>query len=69
MLVSMKKSCKECPWVIRNKHNDIIVGFSNKTGKSHNCHMTEGVKNLWEVIDNKMECYGSKKLNKLYEKN
>jgi len=65
----MKKSCKECPWVIRNKHNDIIVGFSNKTGKSHNCHMTEGVKNLWEVIDNKMECYGSKILNKLYEKN
>jgi hypothetical protein len=65
----MKKSCKECPWVIRNKHNDIIVGFSNKTGKSHNCHMTEGVKNLWEVIDNKMECYGSKNLNKLYEKN
>jgi len=65
----MKKSCKECPWVIRNKHNDIIVEFSNKTGKSHNCHMTEGVKNLWEVIDNKMECYGSKNLNKLYEKN
>jgi hypothetical protein len=31
--------------------------------------MTEGVKNLWEVIDNKMECYGSKNLNKLYEKN
>ena len=69
MLVSMKKFCKECPWVIRNKHNDIIVGFSNKTGKSHNCHMTEGVKNLWKVIDNKMECYGSKNLNKLYEKN
>jgi hypothetical protein len=69
MLVKMKKPCKECPWVVRNKHNDTIVGFSTKTGSPHNCHMTEGVKNLWKVIDNKMECYGSKNLNKLYEKN
>ena len=56
----MKKPCKECPWVVRNKHNDVIVGFSKRTGKSHNCHMTEGVKNLWNIENKKFECYGKK---------
>jgi hypothetical protein len=40
--------CKECPWKVKNKHNSTIVAFSERTGRAHNCHMTEGVKNLWE---------------------
>jgi len=56
----MKKPCKECPHIIRNKHNDMIVDFSNRTSKKHNCHMTEGKKDLWNVTNNKFECYGNK---------
>jgi hypothetical protein len=59
----MKKPCKECPHIIRNRHNDTIVKFSEKWNKSHNCHMTEGKKNLWKVEDEKLECWGSKKRN------
>ena len=56
----MKKPCKECPWTIRNRHNDTIVGFSKRTDKSHNCHMTKkGKDNLWEV-DNENKCIGRK---------
>jgi hypothetical protein len=56
----MKKPCKECPWVVRNRHNDTIVVFSKRTGKSHNCHMTEvGKKDLWKV-DNENKCIGKK---------
>ena len=58
----MKKPCKECPHIIRNRNNDIIVNFVERTGKRHNCHMTEGKKNLWGVTDEKIECYGSKKI-------
>ena len=29
----MKKPCKECPHFIRNRHNDIIVDFAERTGK------------------------------------
>ncbi len=56
----MKKPCKECPHLIRNRHNDMIVEFGKRTGKKHNCHMTEGKKDLWNVTDKKLECYGSK---------
>jgi len=56
----MKKPCKECPHFIRNRHNDTIVDFADRTGKKHNCHMTEGKKDLWNVKDKKLECYGSK---------
>jgi len=38
----------------------MIIQFSKKTGKRHNCHMTEGKNNLWNVTDKKIECYGSK---------
>ena len=38
----MKKPCKECPHLIRNRH------------------MTEGKKDLLNVTDNKLECYGSR---------
>lgn len=56
----MKKPCKECPWVVRNRHNDTIVEFSSRMNKPHNCHMTKvGKENLWEVKeDNK--CLGRK---------
>ncbi len=62
----MKKPCKECPHFVRNRHNDTIVNFAERTGKSHNCHMTYGVKDLWNVSDKKFECFGSKikKVNK-----
>jgi len=56
----MKKSCKECPHFIRNRHNDMIVEFGVMSGKKHNCHMTEGKKDLWNVVNKKLECYGSK---------
>jgi hypothetical protein len=39
----------------------MIVGFAERTGKKHNCHMTEGKKDLWDVTDNNLECYSSKK--------
>ena len=39
----------------------MIVEFGQRTGKQHNCHMTEGVKDLWNVKNIKLECYGSKK--------
>jgi hypothetical protein len=37
----------------------MIVDFANKHNISHNCHMTSGVKNLWQV-NKKTECFGSK---------
>jgi hypothetical protein len=57
-------SCKECPWKVKNSHNDMIVGFSIKTDKPHNCHMTDnGGKNLWN-IEEKTKCYGRKEYEK-----
>ena len=55
----MKTPCKECPWVVKNKHNDVIINFSIRSGRSHNCHMTKGVKNLWDVKE-KYKCVGKK---------
>ena len=61
----MMNHCKECPWRVKNSHNDMIVGFSIKKNKPHNCHMTEnGKKNLWNVKE-KTKCNGRKE----YEKN
>lgn len=57
-------SCKECPWVIKNKHNDMIVKFSKQMDKPHNCHMKNGGKELWN-INEKTKCNGRKE----YEKN
>jgi 23S rRNA G2069 N7-methylase RlmK/C1962 C5-methylase RlmI len=45
----------------------MIVEFGKRTGKKHNCHMTEGKKDLWNVTDKKLECYGSKKYNEMNE--
>ena len=55
----MKKPCKECPHLIHNRHNNMIVAFSEKTGKKHNCHMTKGKKDLWNVKDENLQCYGN----------
>jgi hypothetical protein len=53
-----KKPCKECPWVVRNKHNNTIVEFSKRMGMGHNCHMTKtGKKNLWKVEES-CQCLG-----------
>jgi hypothetical protein len=58
------KECKECPWRVMNKHNETIIGFSKRTDKAHNCHMTKnGGEKLWEV-DEETKCRG--RLN--YEK-
>jgi len=57
-LIAMKKPCKECPWVVKNKHNDNIIEFSKRIGKKHNCHMTNlGKQKLWEVDEN-FKCIG-----------
>lgn len=59
-------ACKECPWVVRNKHNDMIVGFSKRMDKPHNCHMIspEIRGGLWDIKE-KTKCNGRKE----YEKN
>ncbi len=57
----MKSHCKECPYIIRNRNNDIIVEFSRRTKRLHNCHMTEGKKDLWKIKDETLVCYGSKR--------
>ncbi len=59
----MKKPCKECPWIVRNNHNDSITNFSMKRDVTHNCHMSEnGGKNLWNT-EEKTKCKG----RELYE--
>jgi hypothetical protein len=55
----MKKPCKECPHLIHNRHNNMIVAFSEKTSKKHNCHMTEGKKDLWNVKDENLQCFSN----------
>jgi hypothetical protein len=57
-------NCTECPWIVKNNHNNTIVRFSKSMNKSHNCHMKNGGKELWNVKE-KTKCYGRKE----YEKN
>jgi len=63
-----KKSCKECPWVVRNKFNDMIIGHSMKHDKSHNCHMIPPDKRggLWETNE-ETKCIGRKQFEKQKE--
>ena len=61
----MKSPCKECPHSVRNRHNDTIVEFSKRHKRLHNCHMTEGKKDLWEIKDEILVCYGAKKMKSL----
>lgn len=56
-------SCKECPWTVKNKHNDMIVRFSKLMDKPHNCHMINGGKELWNIKEN-TKCNGRKEYEK-----
>ena len=59
-------TCKECPWRVKNNHNEMIVGFSKKMDKPHNCHMSKnGGKNLWNVKE-KTKCQGRKEYEKTF---
>ena len=53
--------CKECPWVVRNQFNDMIIKHSKQYDKSHNCHMIPQQKrgDLWDVKE-KTKCVGRK---------
>jgi len=67
----MSKPCKECPWVVKNKHNDSITTFSKRTGKKHNCHMVplDKIGSLWDLKE-KYQCQGNKLyLNKIQNGN
>lgn len=55
--------CKECPWKIRNNHNDSFINHSKKHNKSHNCHMRTS--DIWNV-DPKLECKGNIRKDKGY---
>jgi hypothetical protein len=55
----MNRHCKECPYKVRNGHNERITAFAEKTGRRHNCHMGKGKTNLWQVSDDRLECAGS----------
>ncbi len=57
-----KLPCKECPWVIRNKFNDMIIEHSKKYDKPNNCHMIPQHKRggLWEIKE-ETKCLGRKK--------
>jgi hypothetical protein len=57
LLVNMDNPCKECPWFIKNKHNESIVSHSKKFKKKHNCHMKKKV--LWEE-NPQYQCFGNK---------
>ena len=56
-------TCQECPWSVKNKHNNTIVDFSKKTDKPHNCHMVNGGKELWN-INEKTKCNGRQNYEK-----
>jgi len=66
--IMCEKSCKECPWVVRNKFNDMIIGHSIKHDKSHNCHMIPPEKRggLWETKE-ETKCIGRKQFEKQKE--
>lgn len=54
-----KKTCRECPWVVENKHNQTIRKHSIKHKKRHNCHMIPYEKSggLWEYKE-EFKCNG-----------
>lgn len=60
-----KKQCRECPWVIRNQFNDMIIEHSKKYDKPHNCHMIPQEKRgpLWDVKE-ETKCVGRNKFEK-----
>ena len=66
--IMCKKSCKECPWTVRNNFNDMIIGHSTKHDKPHNCHMIPPDKRggLWETKE-ETKCIGRKQFEKQQE--
>ena len=57
----MKKPCKECPWMVRNKNNDSIISHSKRFNKKHNCHMKikDTEEQLWDQKP-KHQCVGNR---------
>jgi hypothetical protein len=57
----IKKCCRECPWIIRNKNNDSLIKHSKNFNKKHNCHMLIKDKDikLWDSFP-KFQCIGNK---------
>jgi|1_EtaG_2_1085319.scaffolds.fasta_scaffold260129_2 hypothetical protein len=51
------KGCKECPWIVDNKNNNIIRDHSIRYKKKHNCHLLKS--DIWDIEDNKV-CKGIK---------
>ena len=55
----MKKGCcKECPWVVKNRHNESITSHSKRLDKPHNCHMITS--DIWNSKEETI-CKGYKK--------
>jgi hypothetical protein len=57
------KNCKECPWVVKNNHNNNLINNINRLYENnslsdtiHNCHMKNS--NIWDKSD-KNKCIGS----------
>ena len=66
--IMCRKTCKGCPWVVRNHFNDMIIGHSMKHDKPHNCHMIPPEKRggLWETKE-ETKCIGRKQFEKQKE--
>jgi hypothetical protein len=64
----MRKNCKECPWVVNNKHNESWPHYVEKMesigqikNKKHSCHMiTSDTWGYKTKIDNTNVCIGYK---------
>jgi|LakMenEpi03Aug12_release.lakeMendotaPanAssembly.Ray.scaffolds.fasta_scaffold3225084_1 hypothetical protein len=56
------KQCEECPWLIKNNNNAIIINHSKKWKRKHNCHMLirNKIEPLWDNFP-KFQCVGNKK--------
>jgi len=62
-----RKPCKECPWVVKNKHNDSwpkyveqMENIGQIQNKKHACHMiTSDTWGYENVIDKNNVCVGS----------
>jgi len=57
----MKKPCKECPWVIKNRNNNSLTNHAKRLNKTHNCHMIDSDKRgeLWDTKKD-CQCVGNK---------
>lgn len=62
--MSNRKCCKECPWTVRNNHNDKMIENINKfvnngtfKDKKHKCHMIDP--KIWGDVNSENICVGS----------